>query len=109
MEKVRIKVLVWDDGFLGNKEDNNIIRELHSVTPNYFAVIMKDGRIWQYNNAVSIESMYCPECKKPIEEDYIGRENTNVTGDYVCACKHCNKQYYLDDVLGNDEVSMGMI
>lgn len=103
-----MKVLVWDDGFLGSKEDNNIVRELHSVTPACFAVTMKDGTVWQYNNAVSIHSMYCPKCLIQIPEDCIGRENDNVKSGFTCYCKKCDTDLTLEEVLYNDEISHAM-
>lgn len=103
-----MKVLAWDDGLLGSREDNNIVRELHSITPYYFAVKMKDGKIWQYNNAASIDSMYCPKCKQKIQEDCIGRENYNTKEGYSCFCKECNLDIILEDALTHYETLVEM-
>lgn len=96
-----MKVLVWDDGFLGDRDDNNIIRELHAVYPDHVTVKMNDGSIWAYHNAISIDLLHCPKCKKKIKEDFIGRENNNVSYDYVGACDDCDEDFYLFEMLNN--------
>lgn len=95
-----MKVLVWDDDFLGT-EEGNIIRELHAVYPTHVEVKMLDGQIWSYNNAVSIDKLYCRKGHK-IKEDWIGRNSPHVTEGYMCACHICDEDMYLVEVLHNE-------
>ena len=95
-----MKVLVWDDGFLGNSEDGNIVRELHSISPDGCSVKMEDGQIFSYQNAISIELLKCPKCLQNIEEKALGRSEF-VSNGYSGACLSCEEDFYLAEMVNN--------
>lgn len=113
------EVFVWEEGYLDDTVDGgNKVRlyqkigdELHPESDHMIKTV--DGQIWPYSHAIPVTEFGCPKCKAKYSDNKTGlvlgkeakdsKEERLVVEGYTGACMVCDEDFYLFELLKNND------